>query len=54
MAKPDKSASFVLVVVHPFALEGIQYEIGQRVTDADQIAAIMASEVKSRCNKVPV
>ncbi len=52
MAKTDKAPGYVLVVIHPFALDGVQYERGQRVTDADLISAIMASESKNRCNKV--
>jgi hypothetical protein len=52
MAKADKSPGYALVVIHPFALDGVQYERGQRVTDAEAIASIMASEVKNRCNKV--
>ncbi len=54
MAKNDKTPVFFLVVVSPFALGGAQYEIGLRVTDADKIAAIMASEMKNHCNKVPL
>ncbi len=52
MAKTDKAPGYALVVIHPFALDGVQYERGQRVTDAEAITAIMASDVKDRCNKV--
>lgn len=43
-AKPD----YALVVIHPFG----DYQRGQKVTDADEIDAINASDNRHHCNKV--
>ena len=43
-AKPD----YALVVIHPFG----DYQRGQKVTDADEIDSINASDNRHHCNKV--
>jgi hypothetical protein len=46
-AKPTKTA-FELTVVHPFG----DYERGQRITDADEIAKVLDSENVKSVNRV--
>lgn len=44
--------NYALVVIHPFALAGKSYTKGQRIDDAEEIAAIEASDSARCCNKV--
>ncbi len=47
-AQDNAAAAFHLVVIHPFGT----FQKGERISDGDKIADVMAGENAHHCNKV--
>jgi hypothetical protein len=50
MAVPASTPTHHLIVIHPFG----SYNKGERIEDANEIAAVLAGENAGSCNRIPV